>query len=75
MPKAILEFNLPEEKDEFDMTNNVMKYYSIILHVGQQLRSIIKYDENLTNEEHKVYEKIYRILNDEIYSSGVDIEF
>jgi hypothetical protein len=43
MPKAILEFNLPEEQSEFETTTNAEKYYSILWELDQYLRNSIKY--------------------------------
>jgi len=43
MPKAILEFNLPEEQDEFETATNAGKYYSILWNLDQYLRNSIKY--------------------------------
>jgi hypothetical protein len=37
--KAILEFNLPEDKGEFDFANNAVNYYSALFEFDQWLRS------------------------------------
>ena len=44
--KAILEFNLPEEKDEYDFANNGVNYYSVLVEFDQWLRSEYKYNGN-----------------------------
>ena len=43
MPKIIMEFDLPEEREDFDMANNGAKYYSFICDIQQQARSWDKY--------------------------------
>jgi hypothetical protein len=43
MPKATLEFNLPEEQSEFDITSNAGKYYSVLWDLDQYLRNCVKY--------------------------------
>ena len=67
--KAKLEFNLPEEKDEFDYACNGLKYCAALGELDNFLRSKIKYDQNLTDEQYKVYEdvrsKLWEILNEE----------
>lgn len=67
--KAILEFNLPEEQDEFNYACNGLKYCSALSNIDSFLRSKIKYDETLTDEQYKVYEdvrtKLWEILNDD----------
>ena len=45
MPKAILEFNLPEEQTEFETAVAAGKLVSIIANLDEKLRSKIKYEE------------------------------
>jgi len=44
--KAILEFNLPEEKEDFDFANNGINYYSALCEFDNWLRSEYKYNGN-----------------------------
>ena len=55
--KAILEFNLPEDQIDFDLAVKGTKYYSALWEMDQWLRSQIKYNDNLTDEQHDVYQK------------------
>jgi len=52
MPKAILEFNLPEEQETFDFAVNGHLYYVALLEFQDWLRRQVKYgqhpDETLT---------------------------
>lgn len=57
MPKAILEFELPEEQDDFDYANNGSKYYCQIAEIYELLRKYRKYIE-LNEIESKFFEKI-----------------
>lgn len=51
MPKAILEFNLPEEQAEFDTASNAGKMQSILWDLQHQVfRNILKY-ETSSNEK------------------------
>ena len=44
--KAILEFNLPEDKEDFDFATNGINYYSALVEFDQWLRSEYKYNGN-----------------------------
>lgn len=58
MPKVTLEFNLPEEKEEYLVAMDGGKYYSQIGEFTSYLRSIIKYSNDLPESEMAVYAKI-----------------
>ena len=69
MPKAILEFNLPEENEEFLTAQNGGKYHSVIWNLDQYLRSIHKYssdsyDEKALEEVQKIRDKLHELLNE-----------
>mgnify|MGYP000910221002 FL=1 len=44
--KAILEFNLPEDKENFDFATNGINYYSALCEFDNWLRSEYKYNGN-----------------------------
>ena len=44
--KAILEFNLPEDKEDFDFATNGINYYSALVEFDNWLRSEYKYNGN-----------------------------
>ena len=60
--KAILEFNLPEDKEDFDFANNGINYYSALFDFDQWLRSEYKYNGNEPMFE--VREKLQQFIND-----------
>ena len=60
--KAILEFNLPEEKDEYDFANNGINYYSALVEFDNWLRSEYKYNGNEPMFE--VREKLNKFINE-----------
>ena len=41
--KAILQFNLPEEQDEFEVAQNGWKYRRVVKDMDEHFRSIVKY--------------------------------
>ena len=66
--KAILEFNLPEDNEEFTMATKVSSYSVALWEISQFLRSEIKYNEQLSEDAYdqvvKIREKFHDILND-----------
>ena len=69
MPKATIEFNLPEEQSEFDTANNASKYYSVLWDLDQYLRNFVKYpsdreDPILTDTMAKVRDELWRLMKE-----------
>lgn len=60
--KAILEFNLPEDKENYDLANNGLNYYSALFEFDQWLRSEYKY--NGKEEMYEVRRKLNKIINE-----------
>ena len=44
--KAILEFDLPEDKEEFDASSKGMDWALLVLHIDQFIRNKIKYEQD-----------------------------
>ena len=44
--KAILEFNLPEDKEEFDAASKGMDWALLVWHIDQFIRNKIKYEQD-----------------------------
>jgi hypothetical protein len=69
MPKATIQYNLPEEQSEFDLANNASKYYSVLWDLDQYLRNFVKYpsdreDPILTDTMAKVRGELWRLMNE-----------
>ena len=60
--KAVLEFNLPEDQEQFDFANNGFNYYMALIEMDQWLRSEYKYNGN--EAMYKVREKLKEIWNE-----------
>lgn len=60
--RATLEFNLPEENQEFELVSKALKMYSTLWDLDLWLRSEIKYKD----KEHLevVREKLRELMND-----------
>ena len=44
--KATLEFNLPEEEEQFDVATKAMDWALLVLHIDQFIRNKIKYEQD-----------------------------
>jgi hypothetical protein len=66
--KAVLEFDLPEDQDDFQSAINGNNYKSAIWNFDQLLRSEMKYKE-LSDETYKAYkycrEELRKILEED----------
>ena len=58
--KATLEFNLPEDHDDFNYANNGFNYYMALVEMDEWLRSEYKY--NGKEEMYEVREKLREII-------------
>ena len=55
--KAIIEFDLPEDRDEYEMANNASKMYMALWDIKQLFRSTLKYNPaGLTSKELEQWE-------------------
>jgi len=72
--KAILEFNLPEDQNEFEMVNNASKTYSVIWNLQQWLRSQTKHPpDSMSNDTYTTFEKCREKLNELIIDYNLDL--
>lgn len=65
--KAILEFNLPEDKADFDIAVKAGEFHTCLYEFSRWLRDEIKYHEK--EEYNPVSEKFYGILDE----YGIDL--
>ena len=72
--KAILEFNLPEEQEDYERFNNSARFYDALCAIGDYLRSAYKYGSNRYGDKFteseietvcKIYDGFFEILKDE----------
>lgn len=62
--KAILEFNLPEDKEEFDLINKAVSYHSVIFEFNEWLNRKYKHAEHKSDEVMAEYEEIREYWNE-----------
>lgn len=72
MAKGILEFDLPEESEDFEVATNGWKYRSVIHEFDQDLRRRIKHG-TYPDEQRKLLEELRKQLNDDLQESGIDL--
>jgi D-ribose pyranose/furanose isomerase RbsD len=68
--KAILEFNLPDDQQDFQLASNAMKFWSVLYVLDQDLRSKTKYaSDDLSQDKYDAYEEIrdnlYELMRNE----------
>ena len=64
MPKHIIEFNLPEEREELQWAMKGIHYSIALDNIDNYLRSKLKYTE-LTEIQAEIYQEIRDMVNDE----------
>ena len=69
--KAILEFDLPLEKDEFDAASKGMDWALVAWDIDQLLRKKLKYEEHV-EDTRKTLMEIRKILNDMLVDKGLN---
>lgn len=72
--EAILRFNLPEERLEFDLAVNGNKWSYVTWKVDQELRSKIKYSESITEEQRDIYQEVRNLINEYMNEQSIDWE-
>lgn len=65
--KSILEFNLPEEQEEFETANDGWKYKSVLFDLDNFLRNKLKYEELQPGEDaayDRTRQELWNMIND-----------
>jgi len=65
--KIIYEFNMPDDKYEYDIAVHSQGMYNALFEIREYVRSVEKYDVDKDNQE-----KSLNIIRDIIYESGFD---
>lgn len=71
--KAILEFNLPDDREEYELANNASKWYSICWDIKQEIRKNLKYNDKLSEAEFNVYQGLYDRLHEKLGEYCLDL--
>lgn len=72
--KAILEFNLPDDQEDFKMASNALSWYIVCWDLDQELRAKTKYaPDSLPQDKYDAYQEIRELLRE--YMSDRNISF
>lgn len=71
--KAKLEFNLPEDRDEFRLATDGYKWFSLAFEISSWLRSMVKY-EAASSGEAVHYEIVREKLFEFMETQGISLE-
>ena len=74
--KATLEFNLPEDLQDFDLAVNGAKAQSTLWEMDQWLRAQYKYmpDEEYSKDKYETFEKCRDHLREIMFENGLKFE-
>ena len=71
--KAILEFNLPEDKVDFDLALQGSDWKHVCWEMDQLLRKHLKYDDDLSEDARGILEYIRGEFNAFMIDNNVDL--
>jgi hypothetical protein len=71
--KAILEFNLPEDKVDFDLALQGSDWKHVCWEMDQLLRKHIKYNEDLSEDARGILEYVREEFNGFMIENNVDL--
>ena len=72
--KATLEFNLPDDQDDFKLATNALNWYIVCWDLDQELRAKTKYaPDTLPQDKYDAYQEIRDLLHE--YMSNRDVSF
>ena len=71
--KAILEFNLPEDKVDFDLALQGSAWKHVCWEMDQLLRKHLKYDDDLSEDARGILEYIRGEFNAFMIDNNVDL--
>ena len=71
--KAILEFNLPEDKVDFDLATKAYSWWNVCWQMEQYFRKEIKYNDSLSEEQLLVLEELQMEFYGFMNENNVDL--
>ena len=73
--KAILEFNLPDDQEEFDLATSGLKFWSVLWELDQDLRAKTKYaPDDLPQDKYDAYEEIRDKLRELMSENNISFD-
>ena len=73
--KAILEFNLPDDQQDFNLAVNAMKFWDVLYELDQDLRSKTKYaPDDLPQDKYDAYQEVRDMLYELMSNNNVSLD-
>ena len=73
--KAILEFNLPDDQQDFDLATKGMKFWSVLWELDQSLRTKTKYaPDSLPQDQYDAYQEIREELRELMSNNNISFD-
>jgi len=73
--KAILEFNLPDDEQEYNLANNAMRFWSVLWELDNVLRANTKYaPDDMSEDDYDAYQKIRETLHELMRNNNVSLD-
>ena len=73
--KAILEFNLPDDQQEYNLAHNGENFWRVLYELDQELRSKTKYaPDDMTDDDYDAYQKIRETLHQLMRDNNVSLD-
>jgi hypothetical protein len=71
--KATLEFNLPDDQQEYDLANNGLNFWNVLWELDQELRTKTKYaPDDLPQDKWDAYQEIRDLLRELMTENNID---
>ena len=73
--KAILEFNLPDDQQDYDLANNGLNFWRVLYEIDQELRAKTKYaSDDLPKDKYDAYNEIRDMLHELMTNNNVSLD-
>ena len=73
--KATLEFNLPDDQQEYDLANNGLSFWNVLWELNQELRTKTKYaSDDLPQDKYDAYQEIRDLIRELMTENNVSLD-
>jgi hypothetical protein len=73
--KATLEFNLPDDQQEYDLANNGLNFWNVLWELNQELRTKTKYaSDDLPQDKYDAYQEIRDLIRELMTENNVSLD-
>lgn len=73
--KAILEFNLPDDQQEFDLATSAIKFWHVLWELDQDLRAKTKYaSDDLPEDKYDAYKEVRDKLHELMTENNISFD-